>query len=284
MLTMKANQLPNLSQWSLEAHDWHKATQILGAIRMLTRERVPNYLELALRIEATGLSAEQLPSGGELRLDFERAAMICKTPQGQEGVILLEGHSQLSLLEAVLEKLQAQGQALVEHPIASEFLAALAKKGHNLNGSLKVTDTAPLKVTTRAGMEYIRVLNRVFTATARHRARLVGPQTPIVVWAEHFDLSTLWFASSNDNEQAPHMNFGFAPFDGEFKQPYLYAYAYPMPENFEQLELPAGAQWHTSTWKGVYVPYAELEKHDDPEAFIEASFAAIYTLLAPTLR
>jgi hypothetical protein len=34
----------------------------------------------------------------------------------------------------------------------------------------------------------------------------------------------------------------------------------------------------------VYVPYAELEKHDDPEAFIEASFAAIYTLLAPTLR
>ena len=279
-----ANQFPNLSEWSLESHDWHKATQILGAIRMLTRERVPNYLELALRIEPSGLSAEQLPSGGELRLDFERAAITCKTPQGQESLIALEGHSQLSLLEALLGTLQAQGQALVENPTASDFLAALAKKGHSLNGSLQVSDTAPLKVTARAGSEYIRVLNRVFTAIARHRARLVGPQTPIVVWTEHFDLSTLWFASNNDNEQAPHMNFGFVPFDGEFEQAYLYAYAYPMPEHFEQLELPEGAQWHTSTWKGVYIPYAELEKQDDPEAFIEASFAAIYKLLAPTLQ
>ena len=279
-----ANQFPNLSEWSLEAHDWHKATQILGAIRMLTRERVPNYLELALRIEPSGLSAEQLPSGGELPLDFERAAIICKSPIGHESMIALEGHSQLSLLEALLGTLQAQGQALVENPTASDFLAALAKKGHNLNGSLQVSDTAPLKVTARAGSEYIRVLNRVFTAIARHRARLVGPQTPIVVWTEHFDLSTLWFASNNADEQAPHMNFGFAPFDGEFEQPYLYAYAYPMPEHFEQLELPEGAQWHTSTWKGVYIPYTELEKQDDPEAFIEGSFAAIYKLLAPTLQ
>ena len=40
-----------------------------------------------------------------------------------------------------------------------------------------------------------------------------GPQTPIVVWPEHFDLSTLWFPTNDRSDEAPVMNFGFAPFD-----------------------------------------------------------------------
>ena len=128
------------------------------------------------------------------------------------------------------------------------------------------------------------MLYRVFTATSRWRARLNGFQTPIVVWPEHFDLSTLWFTTSTDTESSPHINFGFAPFDSTHSRPYLYAYSYPMPKDFEKLPLPKPAQWHTEPWKGVYVPYDELANVENAEALIERIFEEVYNILAPTLQ
>ena len=132
--------------------------------------------------------------------------------------------------------------------------------------------------------QYMDALYRIFTAVARFRARLTGPMTPIVVWPEHFDLSFLWFATDKATDEFPHMNFGFAPFDAETERPYLYAYAYPMPDAFERLPLPARARWHTSGWRGALVPYDALTAVEHPEAEIEAIGAAIYGVLSPTLR
>ena len=116
------------------------------------------------------------------------------------------------------------------------MLAALEAKGRApgpKGGGL--TGDAPLAVDAPTSAAYGEALYRVFTAVARFRARLAGPQTPIVVWPEHFDLSTLWFPTGDRSDSAPQMNFGFAPFDSSYPRPYLYAYAYPMPEGFEQL-------------------------------------------------
>jgi len=140
-----------------------------------------------------------------------------------------------------------------------------------------------LDVDPRVSAEYAEALYRIFTATPRFRARLAGPQTPIVVWPEHFDLSTLWFPTDDRSDAAPVMNFGFAPFDGTTERPYLYAYAYPMPAGFETLPLPAPARWQTATYNGLFVAYDDLAKADDPEALIEALFEQVYALLAPSL-
>ena len=140
-----------------------------------------------------------------------------------------------------------------------------------------------MDVDPRVSAEYAEALYRIFTATPRFRARLAGPQTPIVVWPEHFDLSTLWFPTDDRSDAAPVMNFGFAPFDGTTERPYLYAYAYPMPAGFETLPLPAPARWQTATYNGLFVAYDDLAKADDPEALIEALFEQVYALLAPSL-
>ena len=280
-------KFPALNDWQPSSYGLHQAAQILGAIRMLVRDPVPNYLELGLRIETMGLSSERLPSGGELRLDFGRAAMVCVPNDGRAVEVALVGHTQASLLEATLTALDAQGQALVmakDGSFSTAFLEALKAKGHSLNGSLQVTGSESLEVNRAVGAEYASVLNRVFTATSRWRSRLTGFVTPVVVWPEHFDLSTLWFATNNASESAPHMNFGFAPYDSEFSKPYLYAYAYPMPEGFEKLPLPAHAHWHTAGWKGATVDYDGLARADDPEALIESTFEAIHAVLAPTLN
>ena len=284
--TQPSTRFPKLLGWEQSAPSLHQAAQLLGAIRMLVLEPVPNYLELALRIEPSGLSTDMLPSGGSVLLDFEQAALVVQSPSSTATTIPLNAHNQASLLESLLSTLHDQGQPLAQKDgsFSKSFVAALHAKHHSLDGSLSLTSDQPLNVDPKVSAEYIAALYRVFSATARWRARLAGQQTPIVVWPEHFDLSTLWFVGEKPDDSSPHMNFGFAPFDSVHPRPYLYAYAYPMPEGFEHLPLPEPAQWHTAPWKGVWVPYDDLAKSDNPEALIEQLFEQIYEVLSPTLR
>jgi hypothetical protein len=281
--------LPSLAEWERTSHSLHGAAMLLGAIRQLAFPRVPNYLELAMRVEPNGLSTDQLPGGGVVLLDFVQAAMTYTPKAGTPVSIPLAGQSQVSLLEALLIAMDTRGEGLLARPddqwsYTQTLLMQIARSGHPFQpkpGDL--ASDAPLTIDGGANAEYAQALYRVFTATARFKGRLVGPQTPIVVWPEHFDLSTLWFPPDDRSDAAPSMNFGFAPFDAAGERPYLYAYAYPMPEGFEQLPLPAPARWNTAGWKGMRMPYDELVKADDPEALIEALFEDVYMLLAPTL-
>jgi hypothetical protein len=116
---------------------------------------------------------------------------------------------------------------------------------------------------------YADALYRVFTALARFRARLQGHMTPLVVFPEHFDLSTLWFVEGDMDDHKPHLNFGFAPFSPGLPRPYLYAYAYPYPADFAAPPLPAPARWHSEGWRGVVIDYDAISQHNDPEAAIE---------------
>lgn len=283
-------KLPALSDWEQTSHSLHKAAQLLGALRMLVRDPVPNYLELAMRIESNGLSTDVMPSGDVVLLDFRQAALVYSPRDNKPVTLPLIGQSQASLLESLLNAMATLGQPVVSKSNAGQsytaaLFAALDARGHRFKPNPSdLTDDQPLMVDTGVSAAYGEVLYRIFTATARFRARLTGPMTPIVVWPEHFDLSFLWFATERATDEFPHMNFGFAPFDAQSTRPYLYAYAYPMPEDFERLPLPPLARWHTEEWKGVMVPYDELAQLEDPEAEIEQICTGIYEVLMPTLR
>jgi hypothetical protein len=281
--------LAPLSQWEATAHSLHKAAQIPGAIRLLVLDPVPNYLEWSLVIRPEGLSTGPLPFGGEVLLDFAQCAMLYRPATGEPSAVSLLGQSQASVLEALLATMESQGQMLAapangRMPRTDALLAALEARGHVFTPKrADLADEAPLEIDPRLSADYSRVLYQIFTATARFRARLNGPMTAIVVWPEHFDLSFLWFASVQAIDRFPHMNFGFAPFSDDILRPYLYAYAYPMPDGFERLRLPPLARRHTEGWKGVVVPYDDLVRQSDPDTVIEDIFMAIYTLLSPSL-
>jgi hypothetical protein len=267
----------------------HKATAILGALRMLTLERMPNYLELATEIRSEGLSSGSLPFG-EVLVNFQTGMLVYTPPAAAPVTITLTGNSQASLLETLLMVIEECGYPVAQRTSPqmsriSALLVALAARQHPfLPKREEIADETPLEMDLDLSADYSRVLYRVFTATARFRARLVGPQTPVVVWPEHFDLSFLWFPTSQTNDEAPQMNFGFAPFSPGLPRPYLYAYAYPMPEGFQELSLPQGARWNTEGWQGLVFPYDELAKKADFEQSIEGAFRQVYGLLAPSLE
>jgi Family of unknown function (DUF5996) len=263
------NGFPTLENATDDLRQLHRVALVLGAINQFDRAREANHLEQTLRVERSGLGTGRLPSGHAFALDLERLEL-----RADEARIALNGLSQRGVLEAALE---ATG---LSRDVPS-FVAGLEARGVRLDPADLLHDS-PLRIDAKIATDYAGVLWRVFTAISRFRARLTGPMTPLAIWPHGFDLSTLWFSTSTALENAPHMNYGFAPFDRSGSAPYLYAYAHPTPEGFEKLPLPDGARWNTQGWNGMVVPYSEIARKDDPEALIESALEAVHTTLAPT--
>jgi hypothetical protein len=243
--------LPPLPNWETTRDNLQRAAQLLNAVRVQSVEKMPNHLHHSLHITPRGLSTGILSNGAEIALDFVGANV---------NGVPLNGNNLKSLSGQVLDK-------------------------HHLEVSMdKLQDETPFTVDTALSADYAQVLYSVFTALARFRARLYGPMSPIVVWPHHFDVSFLWFATKEDDESQPHMNFGFSPGDAGIPRPYLYAYAYPHPAEATRIVLPPPARWHTEGWTGVRVDYDEWRIESNPEMMLEALLLNVFEKVSPLLR
>lgn len=270
--------LPVLANWNITAHSLHQAAELLGAVRRFVLPHVPNWLELALKVIPEGVSTDKLPTGGEVVLDFGQAAFVYRGRNGGTTTIPLADHSQQTLFRSLLVALQADDFAdLLAGVPESELPAAVLQKRPPFAG-----DT-PLLVDVEQAGAYADVLYTMFTGIARFRARLLGHVTPVVVWPEHFDLSTLWFVDGAMDDHQAHLNFGFAPFSPGFPRPYLYAYAYPYPPGVMYPDLPAPAYWNFEGWTGVVVNYDDIARADDAAQYVEDLSLLIFATLRPLL-
>lgn len=254
--------LPALNDWMATAQNLHKATSVVGAFQKAALEPLPNFLHLSTTITPRGLATSPLPFGTVLA-DFQAAALVYTDTSGNQTSFALHEHSQASLRDALLTTLQTQGHALE--------VAAFA-------------DTAPLTVEPQFAADYAHALYSIFTATARFRARLFHPMTPVVVWPHHFDLSFLVFTTPDATEEAPHMNFGFAPFSDGVERPYLYAYAWPLPDTgYATTSMPPHVRLNSPEFSGPLVWYDDFAGMDDTEGFVETTFLGIYRALMTLL-
>ncbi len=258
--------VPTLMQLDSTRSSLHRASQVISAVRAAVTPPLPNALRLSLYPVPPGLSTGPLALGGDLLLDYTRQAVVYRQPGEPDAAIDLDGHSQASL--------------------TGELLALLAEEGHDipLTGD-HLRDDTPLVIDPVTASEYAAALDTIFTAVARFRARLAGPQTPVVVWPHGFDLSTVWFAGAGaDEHQDPHMNFGFSPASPGFDRPYFYSYAYPLPEGFYDVALPPLVRALESPFKGMVFDYDALVPLGHPGAEIEALFSAIYHGVADAME
>jgi hypothetical protein len=256
---------PKLNDWMNTARALHQYVLIMGATQQYWREKEPLHLEQALQVGGEGLVARDNSGTRQARLNFQDISLELYSPQLVRTLFLTE-----------IEPTKAFKHVLEFFEIdENEFWQGLENKGGKLEFS---SDT--LTLDTGTAQTYGEILYRVFTALSRVKAKFLGSQSPLVVWPHHFDLSTLWFADAMD-EHKPHLNLGFAPFDSVHEEPYVYAYAYPMPDKFETLPLPQPAMWHLESWQGMWIPFAELVRLENPEQMIEDCLVATCKLLQP---
>jgi hypothetical protein len=255
---------PKLTNWATTRTALHQAAQVVGAVRAAVAAPEPNWAHLGLRVVPEGLTTGALTIG-ELILDF-RALTILYNPTNQDRVgFPLTQHSQKSLADAVENALTRLG-----HPTA-------LKRD-------KITGDAVFDMDTEIAADYARVLFLLHEVFRAFREGLPGEKSQLVIWPHGFDLSFLWFATDVTTEQAPHMAFGFSPYSAGLERPYLYTYAYPIPDGLTDLELPDHTIWHTQGWTGTVTHYDALITEPDPVRVIEAILRQLFTRVSPLLR
>lgn len=285
-------KFPQLNDWENTSRALHQVSMLLGPIHNAVLAPRKNYLHLPFFIEPDGIVSQKLPQGGRIHVNYKSAAVIYKPGTGDEQQFTLADHTQASLFEALLSTLKQDELAAFFDGVESDTLAAgMLAKLHADESHVEflkledVTHTDPLTINQQTASDYADVLNGVLIGVSCFRARLTGHMTSVVVWPEHFDLSTLWFHPENVamDEGNAHINFGFAPFSDGFEQPYLYVYIYPYPDDFAAPELPAPAVWNTEGFRGIVVRYPDLMAQDDAVQFIEALYLQLFDILTPHL-
>jgi hypothetical protein len=281
--------LPNPKNLTQTAHDLHPCAELLGAIQRLTQPPRPAYLELGLAVLPEGLSTGALPGGGRVLLDLTAGALRYTPPDRKMTTLPIQSRTQAALFADLFGALAADELAGVLPPGAGLFervSQGIAARGGRYRPPQRAAllDETPSQVDPRAAGDFGAALQTVFSGMARFLARRMERTTPLVVWPEGFDLSTLILPGTEIDESQPHLNFGFAPFSAGVETPYLYAYAYPTPPGYTPPQLPAGARWNTQSWTGVMLDYELIAGQPDPIGFVDASCTAIYALLRPLLE
>jgi hypothetical protein len=269
---MAAEHFPPLplAGWRPTRDTVHKYARVLGDVRRALAPYQKHSWHSALHAGAAWLTTTPIPAGDftfEMGLDFTLHEATIVTSRGGRWREKLSGQSPAAFCRAVLAHLEGLG-------VRPEIdLSPFA-------------DEAPGAYDPEALGRFWQALTQIDMVLKRFKGEQRGETGPVVLWPHGFDIAVLWFSgrlipgqdpkrASRSDEQ---MNFGFSPGTDDIGDAYFYATAYPLPEGFLGAPLPAGAAWHTATWKGALLRYDALEGAEDPAGKLLGFFRAVHKL------
>ena len=280
--------LPRLQNLVATAHELHRAAELLGAVQRLTQPPLPAYLELGLLVGQDGLSTGRLLEGGRVQLQLTTGEVVYTPANGPAARFPINGSTQARLFADLFGAL-AQGELTPALPAGGDLFQRVSQGIASHGGRYRpparerLLDETPIRVDADTAHGYNQLLQIIYNGVARFSARCSELKTPLVVWPEHFDLSTLLFVGNEVDESQPHLNFGFAPYSAGMDFPYLYVYAYPTPAGYTPACLPGGVHWTTEGWTGAWMNYSSIASQEDGAVFVDETCSAIYACLRPVL-
>ena len=121
----------------------------------------------------------------------------------------------------------------------------------------------------------------------RFAQEIGGEQSPVQVWPHHFDMALTWFSGrrvpgidpGDVEAAAEQITVGYSTGDDAVPMPYVYATAYPHPEDLAEGLLPAPGRWTKGRdgFAGGILAYDDAVETGDPGGtilrFLRAFFA-----------
>lgn len=242
--------LTTIANWKETREQLHSAIQLVGRVRLIGMDEVPNSLHFGIIPTSYGATSGTTPNiKGELEFHYGSLDLIYRYDGMDIQKVSLKGQSQKSAYAELLEKLTGDGIHLDPN-------------------SNKITSDEPFTMTSEDGERYAEFCWSVFKILAEVKARHIGPQTPVMLWPHGFDISSLWFVDGMDEHKDPHINLGFSPGTPDHEQPYFYLYAWPLPDGFKD-GLPSTMVWNDQ-WStpGAMLPYEAFMNAGQSERFI----------------
>lgn len=261
--------LPDLRDWEPTRDALHHAARVLGALQFGSSQEQAFDLHHSLKLNAVGLATERLPFG-QLTLDLGWVPGLLHVKIAgieDEHSFALDGHNLKTLMAAVAGAITGHGYVIDYDP--ADF-----------------ADEEAFHIETAQISAYGQVLNTMFTAFARARARLAGYFSPLVIWPRAFDMSFMWFKDPQklDPARDPHLKFGFSPGNRPIPRPFVYVQGKSAAGLLDDVvSLPDNVIWEQVGFRGVRMDYDTFRRQSDTVAFVETMLLEIAARLWPYL-
>jgi hypothetical protein len=249
----------------------HAYSLVLGDYPAACRPKRKHWWHISLRPSLDGMTSGVIRAPGhfeqrhlepfdfELDLDPTHSLVRARTSNGAELTEPLHGQPASALAETV-----------------SNFLTANGLDPSLVPQNPSGTDMSTAGYTSDAAANLAAAWRAISTAMETFRAGIREETSPVQLWPHHFDLAMMWLPGDkipgqdpDDEENADkQMNFGFTFGDTGIAEPYFYITAYPLPDAFPALPLPAGTTWHSDGFTGAVLLYQSLVQTADPQAYL----------------
>ncbi len=242
-------ELP-LDAWQNTYDTLHMWTQIVGKVRLALSPRVNHWWEVALYVNARGLTTSAIPYGDgifEIQFDFIEHKLVIQTSWGSSKTLALKPQSVADFYAEFMSVLHLLGIEVKIWTMPCEVPNPMRFE----------SDTQHASYDPEYAHRFWQILILCETVFAEFRSRFIGKDSPVHFFWGSFDLCVTRFSGRRAPERVgadpvtreaySHevISAGFWPGGGEIKGPAFYAYAAPEPAGLaEQSVQPAAAFYH----------------------------------------
>jgi hypothetical protein len=164
-------------------------------------------------------------------------------------------------------------------------LAGLGIKG-KVNAK-KYKNDEPREYALDEAERYFAALSHAGQTFEAFRSGLKDETDPVQLWPHHFDLSFVVLGKKTvkeaEGEYPSQLTIGFSPADSSQPAEYFYFNPYPFDASVTQQALPAGAAWHTASWKGALMSYSQVAGKDDGAEQLQSFLQGCYAVEKPLI-
>ena len=270
-----------LSQWVDTRETLHLWTQVVGKIKLELCPFVNQWWEVALSLNARGLSSGLIPSAGrsfEISFELIEHRLRIAVSDGDERSLALEPRSVADFHERTLAALSELGIDVAINSTPSEVEDPIPFEQDSSHASYDADAVA----------RWWRAMLAVERVIQRFRTGFGGKSSPVLFYWGGFDLNHTRFngrpidraGESNPilrfGENEENFSIGFWPGSREQPNAVLYAYASPAPEGIAQAAVePAAARFVEALGEFV-LPYEVARALPDPDAAALSFFRSAY--------
>jgi len=275
-------ELP-LEAWQDTYATLHMWTQIVGKVRLALSPRINHWWEVALYVNARGLTTSAIPYNGgnfEIQFDFIDHKLIIQTSWGSSKTLALKAQSVADFYAEFMPALRSLGIEVKIWTMPCEVP----------NPVRFTTDTEHASYDPEYAHRFWQVLVSCENIFQEFRAGFIGKDSPVHFFWGSFDLCVTRFSGRRAPERVgadpvtreaySHevISAGFWPGGGDIKGAAFYAYAAPEPAGLsEQKVQPAAAFYHPQV-KEFLLMYEDVRRAASPRqallSFLESTYDA----------
>jgi hypothetical protein len=272
-----------LEAWQNTYATLHMWSQVVGKIRLALSPRVNHWWEVALYVNARGLTTSAIPYGDgifEIQFDFLEHELTIQTSWGSSKSLALKPQTVAAFYAEFMAALRSLEIAVKIWPMPVEVPNPVRFE----------SDTQHASYDPEYAHRFWQVLILCENIFTEFRSRFIGKDSPVHFFWGSFDLCVTRFSGRRAPEKPDAdpvtreayshevISAGFWPGGGEIKGPAFYAYAAPEPAGFaEQPVLPAAAFYHPQV-KEFLLMYDDVRQSVSPReallSFLQSTYDA----------